>query len=54
MFDAVSCIIPGAKRSRQAEENTDAAALPALDPQTMKGVQSVYDQLIRPDVHALW
>lgn len=54
MFDAVTCIIPGAKRPRQAEENTETATLSALDPQTMKGVQSVYDQLIRPDVHALW
>jgi aryl-alcohol dehydrogenase-like predicted oxidoreductase len=54
MFDAVSCAIPGAKRPRQAEENAEAASLPALDPQIMKGVQSVYDQFIRPDVHALW
>jgi aryl-alcohol dehydrogenase-like predicted oxidoreductase len=54
MFDAVSCIIPGAKRPRQAEENAEAATLPALDPEIMKGVQSVYDQLIRPDVHPLW
>jgi aryl-alcohol dehydrogenase-like predicted oxidoreductase len=54
MFDAVSCAIPGAKRPQQAEENSEAASLPALDPQTMKGVQSVYDQLIRPEVHALW
>jgi aryl-alcohol dehydrogenase-like predicted oxidoreductase len=54
MFDAVTCAIPGAKRERQTEENTQAATLPALDPETMKRVQSVYDQLIRAEIHAMW
>jgi len=54
MFDEVSCAIPGAKTTVQASENVGAATLPALDAQTMAGVQSVYDRLIRPEVHAKW
>jgi aryl-alcohol dehydrogenase-like predicted oxidoreductase len=54
MFNEVSCAIPGAKTTVQASENVGAATLPALDAQTMAGVQSVYDRLIRPEVHAKW
>jgi aryl-alcohol dehydrogenase-like predicted oxidoreductase len=54
MHDAVTCVIPGAKTPDQVSDNVKAATLPALDPQTMKRVQSVYDRLIRPDVHANW
>jgi aryl-alcohol dehydrogenase-like predicted oxidoreductase len=54
MFNEVSCAIPGAKTSVQASENVAAATLPALDAQTMTGVQSVYDRLIRPEIQAKW
>jgi aryl-alcohol dehydrogenase-like predicted oxidoreductase len=54
MFDEVSCAIPGAKSTKQVEDNVAAAQAPALDSRTMSGVQSVYDRLIRPDVHARW
>jgi len=54
MFDAVTCAIPGAKSPAQVNDNMNAANAPALDAKTMKAVQSVYDRLIRSDVHARW
>lgn len=54
MFDAVTCAIPGAKSPKQARENADAARLPPLDARTMDAVRQVYDECIRPAVHAHW
>jgi aryl-alcohol dehydrogenase-like predicted oxidoreductase len=54
MFDAVSCAIPGAKRSSQAEENITAAALPELSSTTMKHVKAIYECRIKPLVHQYW
>jgi aryl-alcohol dehydrogenase-like predicted oxidoreductase len=54
MFDAVTCAVPGAKTPGQARDNAAAADLPALTPATMASVQAVYDDLVRPIVHASW
>jgi aryl-alcohol dehydrogenase-like predicted oxidoreductase len=54
MFDAVSCVIPGAKRPSQAEDNIHAADLPALSPETMAKARDIYDRLIKPQVHQRW
>jgi aryl-alcohol dehydrogenase-like predicted oxidoreductase len=54
MFDAVSCAIPGAKTAAQARNNAAAADLPALSPAVMAEVARVYDERIRPIVHASW
>jgi aryl-alcohol dehydrogenase-like predicted oxidoreductase len=54
MFDAVTCAIPGAKSPDQARENAAAASLHALDDETMAAARSVYDEHIRPHVHASW
>ncbi len=54
MFDAVTCAIPGAKTPRQAQDNAAAADLPTLAPETMQAVRSLYDEKIRPLVHASW
>jgi len=54
MFDAVTCAIPGAKTAEQVNDNLKAADIPAFDPKTMKQVQSIYDRLIRADVHVNW
>jgi len=54
MFEAVTCAVPGAKRPAQAEENIRAVDLPPLSTATMEGIRSIYDRLIRPDVHHLW
>jgi aryl-alcohol dehydrogenase-like predicted oxidoreductase len=54
MFDAVTCVIPGAKRPDQVEENTAAADFPPISESTMKQVMSIYDRQIRPLVHQHW
>ncbi|HEX9425833.1 MAG TPA: aldo/keto reductase [Pyrinomonadaceae bacterium] len=54
MFDAVTCVIPGAKRPCQVEENVRAADLPALSDSTMQGVDRLYKERIRPLVHHYW
>lgn len=54
MFDAVTCAIPGARTERQARENAEAIALPPLAPPTMAAVEAVYDERIKPLVHASW
>ena len=54
MFDAVTCAIPGAKRPAQADENFSTADLPALSPETMDRVRSIYDKRIRGLVHHYW
>ena len=54
MFDAVTCVIPGAKTPAQAIDNAGAAKLPPLTDDTMAAVRGVYDELIRPHVHHRW
>ncbi len=54
MFDAVSCVIPGAKRPSQAEDNALAADLPPLSETTMAKVREIYERLIREQVHHYW
>ncbi len=54
MFEAVSCAIPGAKTPKQAQDNAAAADLPPLPEKTMAAVRAVYDDLVRPIVHANW
>jgi aryl-alcohol dehydrogenase-like predicted oxidoreductase len=51
---AVSCTIPGAKNPLQAEDNAQAAGLPALSDETMERVRAVYDSRIREMVHHYW
>jgi len=54
MFPAVTCAIPGAKRPSQVEENVSAADPPPLSDEMMKQVNSIYDRLVRPQVHHYW
>ena len=54
MFQAVTCAIPGAKNSAQAESNAAAAGLPALDAAVMDKVRAIYEARIRPLVHHYW
>ena len=54
MFDAVTCTIPGARNAAQAEENMQAADLPALSDATMIRVKQLYDGHIRELVHHYW
>ena len=54
MFDAVTCVIPGAKRPSQAKDNTLAADFPPLSQETMTRVKEIYDRLIRDQVLHYW
>ncbi|WP_437498784.1 aldo/keto reductase [Sorangium sp. So ce1099] len=54
MEDAVTCVIPGAKRPDQVDQNTSAADLPALPQETMAKIREIYDRRLRPAVHQLW
>ena len=54
MFDAVTCVIPGAKRPAQAEDNALAADLQPLSQETMVEVGDIYERLIRDQVHHYW
>ena len=54
MQDAVSCVIPGAKRPSQAKDNTAATDLPVLSDAVMEEVRDIYERLIKDSVHHLW
>jgi aryl-alcohol dehydrogenase-like predicted oxidoreductase len=54
MFEAVTCVIPGAKRPSQAEDNIAAADLPPLTTTQMEAVANIYDRYIRAQVHHRW
>ena len=54
MFPEVTTAIPGARTTRQAEENVHAADLPPLSEEAMALARDVYDRLIRPGVHERW
>jgi aryl-alcohol dehydrogenase-like predicted oxidoreductase len=54
MFDAVSCVIPGAKTPVQVEDNCRTSGLPRLSGGIMRQVRSIYEQNIMADVHHRW
>ena len=54
MHEAVSCVIPGAKRPSQAADNVGASALPPISPAGMAKITAIYDQYIRKQVHHRW
>jgi aryl-alcohol dehydrogenase-like predicted oxidoreductase len=54
MFEGVSTVIPGGKTPSQVAENAAAARMPALDDETMRRIEDVYDRHARPQVHQRW
>ncbi|MBU0573011.1 MAG: orotate phosphoribosyltransferase [Candidatus Margulisbacteria bacterium] len=54
VVDAVTCAIPGAKHSSQAEENISVADMPLLTDETMTKVRELYNTNIRKFVHQYW
>ena len=54
MFDAVTVAIPGARTAEQAQSNAAAADLPPLSDKVMAELRAIYDEDIRPHVHARW
>jgi len=54
MFGAVTCVIPGAKRPSQAEDNVNASDMADLSEDTMAQVRAIYDRYVRKQVHHRW
>ncbi len=54
MFDAVSCIIPGASKVSQAESNVEGSTLPALTEEQISKVKEVYNKYFKQQIHHLW
>ncbi|WP_409967574.1 aldo/keto reductase [Bengtsoniella intestinalis] len=54
MHDAISVVIPGASKAEQVLSNVRAAQLPALTPEQMAGVEAVYNQYLRAEIHPQW
>ena len=54
MNEAVTCVIPGAKRPSQVEENASAADLGPLSDATLQKVQALYQERVKPWVHQYW
>jgi aryl-alcohol dehydrogenase-like predicted oxidoreductase len=54
MFQAVSCVIPGAKNIDQVEENLGALALGPLSNSTMANITAIYSKYFRSKVHERW
>lgn len=54
MFDAVTCVIPGAKNPSQAIDNVRAADLPPVRDAAMAEIRAIYDKYVREQVHHRW
>lgn len=54
MFPAVTCAIPGAKRSGQVIENVRAADLPVIPEAIMEKVEALYKEQVKPQVQHYW
>jgi aryl-alcohol dehydrogenase-like predicted oxidoreductase len=54
MFDGVSTVIPGAKTTKQVEDNCAGSDIAPLPADAMSAVREVYDRLIRRLVHQRW
>lgn len=54
MHEAVTCAIPGGKRSSQVRENIHALDTPPFSDETMQAVRELYEERIQPLVHHYW
>jgi aryl-alcohol dehydrogenase-like predicted oxidoreductase len=50
----VTTVIPGASKAVQVEDNLRALELGSLTSEQQRQVSDIYDELIRPHVHARW
>ena len=53
MHDEVSVVVPGARNKSQVQMNTKAVDLEDIVSLLPK-INSIYDELIKPDVHNRW
>jgi len=52
--EAVTCVIPGAKRPAQVDDNARAADVPALSAELRARIDQIYQSRIRRLVHHRW
>jgi aryl-alcohol dehydrogenase-like predicted oxidoreductase len=52
--DAVTCAIPGARRTDQVDQNARAAELAPLPDATMQKIRAIYESRIKSQVHHRW
>jgi aryl-alcohol dehydrogenase-like predicted oxidoreductase len=52
--EAVTAVIPGAKRPNQVEENTRAAELPPLGAELHAALRRLYEERVLEHVHQFW
>ena len=53
-FPEVSCIIPGASRAEHLRSNLSAPAAAPLTSAQLAGMNAIYEEMIKPEVHQLW
>lgn len=53
-FSEVSCIIPGASKVEQVHSNLSVYDLPNLNSEQIEGMNSIYEEMIKKEVHHLW
>ena len=53
-YDAVGCVIPGARNEEQIKQNVAASTLPSLTSAQKEALAGLYDSRIRPLVHQRW
>lgn len=54
MFDAVSCVIPGASKVEQVISNLETLNHPDLNPTQMDTLKEIYEEHVKTSVHHLW
>jgi aryl-alcohol dehydrogenase-like predicted oxidoreductase len=54
MFDAVTCVIPGASKVEHVLSNLETYKLPNLHPTQMAKIKAIYEENIKKGVHHLW
>jgi aryl-alcohol dehydrogenase-like predicted oxidoreductase len=50
----VTTVIPGASHPNQVDANLQVETIAPLMPEQNRGVEQIYNDLIRRHVHALW
>ena len=53
-YDAVGCVIPGARNEEQIKQNVAASTLPSLTSSQKEALAGLYDSRIRSLVHQRW
>mgnify|MGYP001262606697 CR=1 FL=1 len=54
MHDEVNVVIPGAINESQVQMNADTSDLDSISVLLLSKINSIYDELIKPDVHNRW